>query len=309
MNFFKHLYKNTELGFYIFKPFVRIFQFFQLKKYLSTLAYVKWDATRRLNYTPNLLDPKTYCEKLSWLKIYHTTPKMGKFADKLLVREYVKEKIGEKYLVPLYFVTEDPKKIIPDNLPDYPVIIKATHNSSGGVIIRDKNDPKINWKRIQNNLRWNLSENYYWNGRESQYKHLKPRIIVEKLLTDNRGEVPSDYKLHYFNGKLAFLNIDFDRSKVHKTTLYDPNWNHIDCAFIGYPMGKVLPKPDCFDELVQIGSKLAKEFICIRVDFYILGAQIYFGELTFHHNGGFDLFEPLEYDRKFGDLLDLSTLR
>ncbi|MEX0314184.1 MAG: ATP-grasp fold amidoligase family protein [Allomuricauda sp.] len=290
------------------KPFVRAFQYFQLKKYLSTHSYIKWDATRRLSYTPDLINPRTYCEKLSWLKLHHTTSEMGKYADKFLVRDYVKEKIGGKYLVPLHFSTKDPKDIIPKNLPDCPFIIKATHNSSGGIIIQDKNDSSINWKKIQNTLRWNLSENYYWNGRESQYRNLEPRIIVEELLTDSNGKVPSDFKLHYFNGKLAFLNVDSDRATLHKTTLYNDQWEYIDCAFEGYPTDKLLPKPICFDELVEIGSILAKDFICIRVDFYILGTKIYFGELTFHHNGGMDLFDPVEYDLKFGEMLNLDGL-
>lgn len=303
-DFLKKYYHNSEIGFYFTRPIARLYHIFLMDKLLSQKAYLKKKFKRYFGYPLDLEHPKTLNEKISWLKLHDRNPLMGQSADKYAVRDFIEQKLGEQYLVPLVFTTTKPKEINPNNLPDFPCIIKVNHNSSGGIIIKDKWSKDIDWKYIWNTLRWNMSENYYWNGREPQYRYIKPRIIVEKLLMDDQGNIPFDYKLHFFNGKLAFAQVDSDRLTDHKRNLYTKTWEPIECSW-EYKKGLFIDKPETFEKMVELGEVIAKEFIYVRVDFYSLGNQIYFGELTFHSDGGIGPFDPPEYDLKFGQMLQL----
>lgn len=275
-----------------------------MDKYLSQKQYLEKKFKKYFKYPLDLENPKTLNEKISWLKLHDRNPLMGPAADKYAVREYIKNKLGEKYLVPLLYTTLNPKDIKPENLPDVPCIIKVNHNSSGGIIVRDKYSPDVDYTYIKNTLRWNMSENYYWNGREPQYRNIIPRIIVEKLLMDDEGNIPFDYKFHFFNGKLAFAQVDSDRLTNHKRNLYSADWENLPCSW-EYEKGKFIDKPVSFNEMKELGTILAQDFTYVRVDFYALGDKVFFGELTFHSDGGIGPFTPHEYDLKFGDMLVL----
>src|SRR5690606_16030518 len=147
-------------------------------------------------------------------------------ADKYKVRAYVEEKVGAQYLIPLLYHTKDFRDIRPENLPDSNYIIKTNHDSSGGVIVREGSS--IEWNSVRKRFKRLLKENHYYSTIEWQYKNIEPRIIVEELLTYEDGKIPDDYKLHCFNGKLAFIMIDFDRHTDKRTrNLYDRDWNLI----------------------------------------------------------------------------------
>jgi hypothetical protein len=251
----------------------------------------------------NLREPKTLNEKINWLKLYDDNHLLTIGADKFEVRKYIQNKIGKKYLIPLFLSTIKPEDIKQANLPNIPIIIKVTHNSSGGIILKNKNLFK-NWEELRNTLKWNMADNYYWHSREPQYKKIKPKLIVEKLLLDEQGNIPSDFKLHYFQGKLGFVQVDSDRMTKHKRNLYDANWQKLDCEW-EYPMGTFIPKPKYFIQMKELGEIIAEDFIYVRVDFYNIGSQIYFGELTFHSDGGWGQFNPKKYDLIFGNLLNL----
>jgi hypothetical protein len=255
-----------------------------------------------MGYKLNLKNPKTLNEKIQWLKLNERKPLHTLCADKYAVRKYIKEKIGEKYLIPLLYHTNNPYNIIPENLPNIPHIIKTNHNSGEVFIIKDK--AKANIKEIQNKLKKSLKINYYYIGKEWQYKNIKPCIIVEKLLLDNNSNIPNDYKFHCFNGKLVFIQVDINRYTEYKKNLYDPNWNFIDCQW-KRPNGGNVKKPHMFNRMKLLAQIIAKDFRYIRVDFYNIGDDIYFGELTFHPACGWANFFPIEWDEKFGKKLIL----
>ena len=257
---------------------------------------------RTLGYSLDLDNPLTFNEKIQWLKINDRTPLHVLCSDKYAVRAYIKEKIGKEYLVPLVLHTTNVNDLTPEMLPDYPFIIKTNHDSGGGTIVRKKND--INWSEVRSQFKKRLSFNYDYGKGEWQYRDIPPCIIVEKLLVDQNGNIPSDYKMHFFNGQLAFTHVDMDRETDHKRNLYDIKWNFIPCTLL-YKNGRAIEKPKIYNEMKRIGTILAKEFIYVRVDLYVVSDKIYFGELTFHHGSGNEIFNPQIWDRKIGDMLVL----
>ena len=257
---------------------------------------------RTLGYKLDLKSPKTFNEKIQWLKIHDRTPSHVICSDKYAVRDYIKTKIGENHLVPLILHTKSVEDLVPKNFPDFPVIIKTNHDSGGGTIIRDKH--AADWNLIQKSFKRRLSFNYDYGKGEWQYGSIEPCIIVEKLLLDKDGNVPSDYKMHFFNGQLIFTHVDTDRFTEHRRNLYDSEWNYIPCSLL-YPNGRLVDKPGVYDQMIEIGHILSRDFIYVRVDLYVIGDQIFFGELTFHHGSGNEPFTPPEYDLLFGEKLVL----
>ncbi|MFD2823595.1 ATP-grasp fold amidoligase family protein [Lacinutrix iliipiscaria] len=303
--FISDIYHNTRLGFALIQPFKNIYEYLRYAL-VSDTALINKEFVKNLGYKPNLENPQTFNEKLQWLKLNDRTPLHTICADKYKVRDYVKEKIGEEYLIPLVFETKNPRAIVPENLPDYPVIIKTNHDSSGGIIVRDKS--QHNWINVQNTLAKFLNINYYHRFKEWQYKNIERRIVVEELLMDKSGDIPFDYKMHYFNGKLEFTQVDIDRQKDHRRNLYDANWNLLDVQWV-YKTGNDVERPKLFDKMIELGEKFAQDFCYLRVDFYHVNDKIYFGELTFHAESGSGAFNPKHYDDDFGKRLKLHKTK
>lgn len=298
------IYRNSDIGYHVIRPIYLMHQF--VLKYMSDEYIIKNQFKEKMGYDLDLKNPKTLNEKINWLKLHDRTDLHTIVADKYKVRAYVNEKVGSKYLIPLLYNTKNPEDIRPENLPNTNFIIKANHNSSGGIIVRDKSS--VDWPMIRKKLRRLLKENFFYSTREWQYKNIEPQIIVEELLTYEDGSIPDDYKFHCFNGKLAFVMIDFDRHTDKRTrNLYDADWNLIPCNW-GRPYGKDLEKPKNLEEMIMVVEKLAQDFIYVRVDLYLVQGSIYFGELTFHHNSGHQKFIQEEWDYKFGELLKIKEL-
>ncbi|WP_179347760.1 ATP-grasp fold amidoligase family protein [Winogradskyella pacifica] len=297
-----NIYRNSDLGYNILRPFYKIYELGL--SLISDEYIVKRSFKKHLGYSIDLNNPQTLNEKINWLKLYNRKDLHTVIADKFKVRAYIKEKIGEEYLIPLLYHTVTPKDIRPENLPDTSFIIKANHDSSGGVIVRDKS--KVEWNIVRSHLRKALSENHYLSTREWQYKNIRPRIIVEKLLTYDDGSIPYDYKFHCFNGKVAFLGVDIGRFSEQRTrNLYDTKWNLLPCNW-GRPNGVDVAKPTNFEEMKTLAEKIAEDFTYIRVDFYAVNGKTYFGELTLHHSSGFRKFDQEECDQKLGKLLNID---
>lgn len=281
--------------------------YFRLRSALTPdKVYIRNNYKRFIGRYPDIDNPKSFNEKLQWLKLYDRTPLHTQCADKFLVRDYVKDKIGEQYLIPLCYETDDVNTIGPDVLPDYPVIIKTNHDSSGGFIIKDKYNQ--DWKHIKKTLKKFLSINYYHRYKEWQYKNIKPRLVVEKLLMDNNGGIPFDYKLHFFNGKLMFTQVDIDRQTEHKRNLYDKDWNLLEAVWL-YKNGPAVKRPEMYDDMIEIGAILAAPFCYARIDLYYVNNAIYFGEVTFHAESGTGNFIPEKWDYYFGERLNLHKTR
>ena len=311
----KKYYRNSKIGFYVLKPLIMAYHFFLMDKYLSQKRYLKKKFKQHRGYDLNLQAPQTLNEKINWLKLNDRSPLMGQLADKYAVRTFIKEKIGEEYLVPLTFTTFKPKDITPKNLPEFPCIIKVNHNSSGGIIVKDKWGG-VDWKYIRNTLRWNMSENYYWNGREHQYRNIKPRIIVEKLLQNSEGRIPEDYKLHCFNGKVRMISVDMGRgTDHHHRNWYNTKWEREPYKWSSPkgpgkftdPSEEDVPKPITLEKMIVLSEIIAKLFDYVRVDWYDVEGKLYFGEITFHHDGGTQPIKPAEWDYKLGSELVLPN--
>lgn len=294
-------YRNSEIGYYIVRPIYIVYE--QFLKIIPDEFIIKSNFKKHLGYSPNLENPKTLNEKINWLKLNNRREIHTIASDKFAVREYIKSKIGPDYLIPLLYHTTSPRELKLENLPDTSFIIKANHNSSGGIIVRDKS--QLDWKRIQKHFKRLLKENFFYSTREWQYKNIPPCIVVEKLLTNDDDSIPNDYKLHCFNGILGFIQVDLDRHIEHKRNLYDPNWDFIPCEW-KYKNGENVNKPNSFEEMKYLAEIIAKDFIYVRVDFYSINDRVYFGELTFHAESGIGKFFPEEYDLKFGKLLNIN---
>lgn len=312
-NYLKHLYHNTAWGHALLQKGINFYNFF-LTRFLPEETYIKRRFKAKLGYNINLKSPQTLNEKLNWLKLHDRKPLYTQCADKYAVRSYIKEKIGEEYLVPLFFMTQNPKDITFDALPDEPCVIKTNHDSGGVHIVKDKK--QVNFSQLQKKLKKSLKRNYYYRSKEWQYKDIEPKIIVEKLLMGVNGELPSDYKIHCFNGKVEFIHIDFDRFTDHKRIWFDKNWEVMPFYWFVkkeyYPGIKLVNpedviKPDQLDKMIELSEILSKQIPYVRIDWYINQNKIYFGEITFHHDSGFVPIYPKEWDVKLGQLLTLPT--
>ncbi len=295
---------GTDIGYYIIRPIYKVYEF--LLKMIPDDVLVKHSFKKHMGYPLDLNNPKTLNEKINWLKVNHKKDIHTIIADKYKVRAYVKEKIGEEYLIPLLYHTKDPEDIRPENLPDVDHIIKCNHDSSGGVVVKDKS--AIDWVQTRKRFRRLLKSNHYYSTREWQYKNIEPRIVVEKLLNMEDGNLPDDYKIHCFHGKVQFFGVDVDRHlPTRGRNIYDTNWNLLPCNW-GRPNGRELPRPENLEEMIALAEKLAEDFVYLRVDFYSVKGKTYFGELTLHQSSGFRKFWQKECDEKFGKLLDIKHL-
>ena len=296
----KKLTQTKPLNF-IFLPIKALYDFYRYRL-LSERYVVSINFKKYFGFYPNLKNPQTFNEKLQWLKLYDRTPLHTICADKFKVREYVKNKIGEQYLIPLAFETKKVSDLTAEKLPDYPLIIKANHDSSGGIIIRDKNEH--NFKEIQQKLKKLLTRNYYYYHKEWQYKDIEPRVVVEKLLIAEDGGIPYDYKIHCFNGKPKFIQVDVDRMISHKRVLYTTDWEKMDVQYL-YPIGPDVQKPTELEAMLKIAAKLSEDFHFARIDLYTVNQDIYFGEITFTPESGYGFFKPNSFDLEAGKWLTL----
>lgn len=252
----------------------------------------------------NLDHPVTYDEKIQWIKLYEKNPLKTKYADKYEVRDFVRQTIGDKYLVPLIGVWENVDDVDFDSLPDR-FVLKATHGSGWNIIVKDKKSIDIG--EVKKKLDFWLNCVYsFCAGLDLHYKDIKPRIIAEEYLENHGGDL-HDYKVWCFNGKAHFVQYITDRSKGFKVAYYDLNWNKLPFVRIHRQYEGEVEKPSNLDEMIWAAEKLAKQFNYVRVDFYRLdNGDIKFGELIFTPGSGLYLLNPPEYNRMLGDLIDLN---
>lgn len=257
-------------------------------------------------YELDLKNPTTFNEKIHWLKLNDRTELHTLCADKLLVRNYVSEKIGEQYLIPMLFSTKKVSDITPESLPDYPTIIKTNHDSGSTFIIRDKKS--INWPELRKTLKKALQNNFYFAAREWAYKNIKPRILVEKVLFQKDGSLPNDYKFYCTNGVVNYIQVEIDRGGTnHSRNIYDAHWNLLDISRDDLPSDPSEMPPKKLKEMITICEKLSASFIFSRIDLYYIQNEIFFGEFTFTPGGGFTKFEPNKWDKIFGDTISLPN--
>lgn len=258
---------------------------------------------RIFNKKLDLNNPKSFNEKLQWIKLYDRRPEYTTMVDKYAVKEYVAGKIGKKYIIPTLGIWDKPEDIEWDNLPKQ-FVLKCTHDSGGLVICRDKD--KLDKEAAIKKLSESLKRDYYRAGREWPYKYVLRRIIAEKYMEDKSvGELP-DYKFFCFDGVVKALFIGTERGTGDvKFDFYDADFNHLDFVQEHPMSGKVLPKPQHFEKMKELASQLSQGIPHVRVDFYNINGDIYFGEMTFFHHGGVIPFHPEEWDYTFGSWINL----
>ena len=253
----------------------------------------------------NLVNPKTFNEKIQWLKLYDSIPIKTVLSDKYLVRSWVKEKIGEQYLIPILGVYEKFEDINFNNLPNQ-FVIKCNHGSGYNIIVKDKN--KLNFGVIREKIEKWMNENFSSFYQELNYRDIQPKILIEKYMDDSSGDL-RDYKINCFNGKPEFIWMDIDRHSKHKRNLYDLNWKQlpykINSNYEAFPSPE---KPKCLKQLINLASILSKGFSYVRVDFYIINEKIYFGEMTFYTSSGTEDIIPPSFDKRLSSLIKIPKL-
>lgn len=235
-------------------------------------------------------NPQTFNEKLQWLKLYDRNPEYTVMVDKYLVRDYIREKLGEEYLIPLIGVWDSPDEIDFDALPDK-FVLKCNHNSGVGMYIcKDKS--KMNVEKVKKELRRGLAQDYYLTGREWPYKNVPRKIICEKFMSNEGDTDLKDYKIQCINGKIDHAFVCVGRSDPQNLRYYyfDKDWNYLpysvyECSDTDFLMNL---KPKTWDQMKKFAEFLCEGIPELRVDFYEINGNIYFGELTFFSSSGFD---------------------
>ncbi len=271
---------------------------------LSDEEFLKKKYYAKIGKPLNLTDPKTFNEKLNWLKLYYRNPLYPILADKYRVKSYVASKIGEEYIIPLLGVWDSFDQINFDELPDQ-FVLKCTHDSGGLSICRDKKSFDI--EKSRKKIERSLNRDYYYVGREWQYREIPRKIIAEVYLEDAVTGELRDYKFFCFDGIVKAMFVAADRQSTSATTFdfFDVDYNHLDIRQ-GHPNAVRIPeKPVNFELMKELAEKLAVGLPHVRVDFYEVNGRAYFGEMTFFHFDGSTPFDPPEWDKTFGDWLTL----
>lgn len=282
-----------------------IYKYPALTKHISDEVYLKFMYWVCIGKKLNLHDPKTFNEKLQWLKLYNRDPKYPAMVDKYAAKKIIADKIGEEYVVRNYAVWDTAEEISFDNLPNQ-FVIKCTHDCGGMVICSDKR--KLNHEQARERIADALKTNYYYSGREWPYSKIKPRIIAEEYLEDKKTGELRDYKFFTFNGVPKMLFVASERQNKYSETkfdFFDMDYKHLD-LINGHPNAEKSPeKPENFELMKELAAKLSAGIPHLRVDFYEVNGRVYVGELTLFHWSGFVPFEPESWDLMMGEWIDL----
>ena len=258
-----------------------------------------------LNKRLDLNNPKSFNEKIQWLKLYDRRPEYTVYVDKYKVRDYIAKTIGKKYLIPLLGVWNTPDEIDFNKLPNQ-FVLKCNHDSGGICICSNKSTFDI--KSAKKKLRKSLDTDYYLRFREWPYKNVSRKIIAEQYMEDELETLSlRDYKFLCFDGKVKCCFVCSDRNTKEglHVTFFDSDWNVLPFER-HYPARKEgLPKPKCYEEMVMLAEKLSKAIPFVRVDFYEIKGKVYFGELTLYPGSGFEEFTPRSADEWLGDFIKL----
>ena len=274
-------------------------------RFVSDENFVKWTYYLTFRKKLDLDNPKTFNEKLQWLKLNDQHEEYTQMVDKYEAKKYVANLIGEEYIIPTLGVYDSFDEIDFDKLPNQ-FVLKCTHNSGGIIICRDKATLDVPKGRKQMK-KW-LKKNPFWTNREYPYKHVKPRIIAEEYMEDENSHELNDYKFFCFSGDVKYVFVATDRGKADEETkfdFFDMSWNHLPFTN-GHPNNPgPISKPENFEEMKALACKLSKNMPHVRVDLYNISGKIYFGELTFYHWSGLTPFVPEKWDFEFGKCITL----
>lgn len=271
-------------------------------KLLPDKLYLKLKFRLHMNKWMDFDNPQTFNEKLQWLKLNDRNPLYVSMVDKVDAKKYVASIIGEEHIIPTLGVYNSFEEIDFDKLPNQ-FVLKCSHDSGGVIICKDKSQLDMdNARKVLSN---GLKRNYYYQTREWPYKNVKPRIIAEQFMVDESGIELKDYKYYCFDGKVKMMFVATGRPYDTRFDFFDTNFNHLPVKQ-GYDWAdKPISKPLGFDEMISLAEKLSKNIPHVRIDFYDINGQIYFGEMTFFDSSGWTPLEPVEWDYKMGSWINL----
>lgn len=271
-------------------------------KFLGEKNYLKLKFFYRTGKMLNLKSPRTFTEKIQWLKLYHRDPIMTVMSDKVLAKNFVSERIGEEYVIDLIKVFDSIDEISLDSLPEAPFVMKMNHDSSSTKVFLTEGD--IDIIEIKRFLRekW---RNYFYNGIEWEYKNIVPKILIEKYIKSGDNVLLQDFKVHCFNGSPLFVQTISDRECDLKENWHTPSWEPLDISYFSGKKASV-ERPVILEEMLEKAEKLASNFPYVRIDFYNYNGKLLFGEFTFRPYGGFMIWNSEDVDNKLGDLLNLQ---
>lgn len=272
---------------------------------------IRYRFKKRVGYPCSLKEPRSFNEKIQWIKLHDRNPLYPKLTDKILVKEFVSKNLGSEYVIPTLAGGFSHFDEIPfDELPNQ-FVLKCNHDSKSTIVCTDKESFDFHSAKIK--LEKALRRNYYhYKGKQWGYKDITPRIFVEKYMGDDNGEL-IDYKFMMFGGECKMVNYYANRYGEGgiRQNCYDSDWNLLPFIWAGNRnTSRPVPRPNNLEEMKELATKLAAlvDNAFVRVDLYNINGNVYFGEYTFYPGGGFDRIEPVDWDFRLGEWLDLSLL-
>lgn len=290
---YRNIIKNRELRLKL----INLLRFIPDGPYLKMVFWIK--TGKKLN----LKNPKTFCDKLNWLKLHDIHPEYTRLADKIAVRDYLKEVLEEDICIPMLGVWEHYDDIDLKSLPSQ-FVLKCNHDSGSVRIIKDKS--QMDHAELRKFFEGRLRLNPYVLGREYPYRDIKPMILAEKYMVPEGESDINDYKFLCFDGKPMLMFAVTDRQTDCRLDFFDMEYNHLPIRDT-YPNSDIpASKPTCFMQMRELAERLSQGICCVRVDFYEIDGKVYFGEYTFYDGGGFWPKEPEEWEYKLGDLIQID---
>lgn len=276
----------------------------KLRASLSDKYAIELQWNSRMPYPLNLRSPKGFMEKLNWLKLYDHNPQYTMMADKVLVKGWVANKIGEKYIIPTIAVYNTVDDINANELPSK-FVLKCNHDSGSTIVCADKTQFDI--EDAKQRLSRNLSRNYYYDEYEWVYKHIQPKIIVEEYVDNTEDTFAEDslvaYKFMCFNGEPKIMYVTVKNDDIWED-YFDMNYNPLDIRRRYRHSGISIPKPETWGEMKQVAKILSSNIPFVRVDLYEIAGQIKFSECTFYDWGGYCAFSA-DWEQRLGNWLQL----
>lgn len=277
------------------------------KLYLQLLYYFYMG--QRLN----LKRPKTFTEKLQWLKLYNRRPEYTAMVDKYAVKQYVADRIGNKYIIPTIGVWDNVEDIDWEALPNQ-FVLKTTHGGGNGGVYICRDKAHLKKEEAINKLQRSMNQSIYNILREWPYKDVTKRVIAEKFMVEsniqNVNKDLTDYKFFCFNGKPTYCQVIRDRNTIETVDFYDMQWKHMPFVGLNPKVNNgvtLVSKPNCLEKMIEISKTLSKDIPFARIDLYEINNEIYFGEITFYPRSGIGEFSPSDWNDKLGEMIKLPT--
>lgn len=252
--------------------------------------WLKGLASRKLGYQVDYDNPRTFNEKIGWRKIHQRNPLFTQMTDKIGVREYVAEQLGEaemkRLFPPVLMITDQPETFDFDALPK-DLAIKCAHGSTWNMIVRE--EANVDMELAVHELRMFLMRDFKPWLQEYGYRHIPRRIVVEEMLFIDEGDSAWDMKLHCFNGKCRYLEYHVGHHKTRQRFHIGPDFSIVPGL---NPVSDEIPeRPAYTDDMVQLAEKISAPFDQLRVDFLTTKTRYYMNELTLYTSSGLRKFD------------------